>query len=75
MVLSLTSPPMSQKNVRELTTPSLNHYYETPHHTLQVGTHSFVGFLVFFKKIIYLFIWLRWVLVVACGIFVVACGI
>ena len=23
--------------------PSLNHYYKTPHYTLQVGTHSFEG--------------------------------
>ena len=28
--LPLTSPPTNQKNVRELITPSLNHYYKTP---------------------------------------------
>ena len=27
----LTSPPTSQKNVQELITPSLNHYYQTFH--------------------------------------------
>ena len=41
--LPLTSPPTNQKNVHELTMPSLNHYYKTPHYTLQVGTHSFEG--------------------------------
>ena len=41
--LPLTSPPTHQKNVHKRITPSLNHYYKTPHYPLQVGTHSFEG--------------------------------
>ena len=37
--LLLTSPPTNQKNVHELITPSLNHFYKTPHYPPQVGTH------------------------------------
>ena len=33
----------NQKNVHELITPSLNHYYKTPHYPLQVGRHCFEG--------------------------------
>ena len=39
----LTSPPINQKNVHKLIMPCLNHYYESPHHTLQVGTCTFEG--------------------------------
>ena len=41
--LPLTSPPTNQKNVHELTTPSLNHSYKTPHYSLQGGSHSLEG--------------------------------
>ena len=43
--LSLASPPTNQKNVQELVklSSSLNHYRKTPHHPLQVRTHSFEG--------------------------------
>ena len=37
--------------------------------------HIYIFLKVIFKNIIYLFIWLRQVLVVAHGIFAVACGI
>ena len=39
----MTSPPTNQKNVYKLITPSLNHYYKTPHYPLQVGPHSLEG--------------------------------
>ena len=39
----LTSPPINQKNVHKLIMPCLHHYYESPHHTLQVGTCTFEG--------------------------------
>ena len=48
---------------------------------LEAGKQGAISFLFFFPfKIYYLFIyliyfWLRWVLVVACGIFAEACGI
>ena len=39
--LPLTSPPTPQKNVQELIIPCpLNHYCKTPHHPLQVSTHT-----------------------------------
>ena len=41
--LPVTSPPANQKNVHKLITPSLSHYYKTPHYPLQVGTHSSEG--------------------------------
>ena len=43
IMLLLNSPPTHQKNVRELTTPSLNNYYKISHRFLQVGTQSFEG--------------------------------
>ena len=39
--LPLTSPPTRQRNVPELITPSLTHYYKTSQYPFQVGTHSF----------------------------------
>ena len=41
--LPLTSPPANQKNVHELITPPLSHYYETSHYPLQGGTRSSEG--------------------------------
>ena len=41
--LPLTSPPTNQKNVHELITPSLNHYYKNSHYPLHAGAHSFEG--------------------------------
>ena len=42
MWLTLTSSSTNQKEVHKLISPSsLNHYYKTPHCTLQVWTHSF----------------------------------
>ena len=38
-----TSPPTNQKNIYDLITPSLTHYYKTSHYSLQQGTHSFGG--------------------------------
>lgn len=39
-----TYPTINQsENVHGLITPSLNHYYKTSHHPLQVGTQSFEG--------------------------------
>ena len=36
--LLLTSPPIHQKYVHKLITPSLHHYYKTSYYPLQVGT-------------------------------------
>ena len=41
--LTVTSPPMNEKNVHRLITLSLSDYYKTPCFPLQVGTHSFKG--------------------------------
>ena len=41
--LPFTSPPTNQKNVHELITSTLNHYYKISHYCLQLGTHSFEG--------------------------------
>ena len=37
----LTSPPTNQKNVHDVITPSLNHYYKISHHPLPAGSYSF----------------------------------
>ena len=37
----LTSPATNQKNVHDVITPSLNHYYKISHYPLQAGSYSF----------------------------------
>ena len=63
----LTSPATSEKDVHELITPSLNHYYKTPPCSLQVKTHR----LFWFVCLIYIF----WSHHTACGIVVLQPGI
>ena len=41
MLVSIDLTTMNQKNAHELITPYLNHYYQTSHYSIQVGTQDF----------------------------------